>query len=115
MSLVHHVIKQSCHIAVAERELHLQQVWCDMALRYPWPQPALGSHPCMLLQGLCGVQNPLPLFVFIHVTLQTLRIKSQHVKLNKAVLDAGNKSKCYLLFCIAAAMPNDFTAFAMPS
>ncbi len=69
----------------------------------------------MLLQGLCGVQNPLPLFVFTHVTLQTLRIKSQHVKLNKAVLDAGNKSKCYLLFCIAAAMPNDFTAFAMPS
>ena len=31
------------------------------------------------------------------------------------MLDAGNKSKRYLLFCIAAAMPNDFTAFAMPS
>ena len=64
-------------IAVAEVEVHLQQIWCDMALRYPRPQPALGTHPCMLLQGLCGIHNPLPLFVFMHVTLQTLHIKSQ--------------------------------------
>ena len=85
MSLVHHVIKQLRHIelhcmtgsiqtqhclltclmsprdtkctliAVAEREVHLQQVWCDMALRYPRPQPALRGHPRMLLQGLCGI------------------------------------------------------------
>ncbi len=67
-------------IAVAGREVHLQQVWCDMALRYPRPQPALGGHPCMLLQGLCGIQNPLPLFVFMHVTLQTLLIEPQQAK-----------------------------------